>query len=109
MNAEQFVYWLNGFFELSDRNKLDSKQVQIIKDHLKLVFEKVTPEYRLTKEEIESDPSLHHLKLNKNYEEFWKRNPGLILKPTEPICNGFVKPETRWNLTCSLNPNLDIK
>jgi len=38
-----FVYWLKGFFEISDAKTLDEKQVQIIKDHLNLVFNKVTP------------------------------------------------------------------
>ena len=45
MTQENFVYWLNGFLEISDAKKLNEKQVQIIKDHLALVFEKVTPDY----------------------------------------------------------------
>jgi hypothetical protein len=44
MSPEQFTYWLNGFFEISDTNNLSEKQVQIIRDHLNLVFNKVTPE-----------------------------------------------------------------
>jgi hypothetical protein len=43
MTPENFTYWLQGFFEVSDTKKLDEKQVQIIKDHLNLVFNKVTP------------------------------------------------------------------
>lgn len=43
MDAINFTYWLQGFFEVSDAKKLDEKQVQIIKDHLGLVFNKVTP------------------------------------------------------------------
>jgi len=39
MNSKDFVYWLQGFFELSEPNKaLTPEQVQIIKNHLKLVF-----------------------------------------------------------------------
>lgn len=43
MTQENFVYWLNGFLEISDAKKLNEKQVQIIKDHLALVFDKQTP------------------------------------------------------------------
>lgn len=43
MDSTAFTYWLQGFFEISDAKKLDEKQVQIIKDHLNLVFNKVTP------------------------------------------------------------------
>jgi hypothetical protein len=39
MTSKDFCYWLNGFFELSEPNKsLTTEQVQIIKNHLKLVF-----------------------------------------------------------------------
>lgn len=45
MNEKEFCYWLNGFFELSEVKTLNTKQVQIIKDHLALVFTKITPTY----------------------------------------------------------------
>lgn len=45
MTTEQFTYWLQGFFEISDSKTLGEKEVQIIKDHLKLVFNKQTPDY----------------------------------------------------------------
>ncbi len=39
MKSDQFVYWLQGYFELSEPNKaLTPEQVQTIKNHLKLVF-----------------------------------------------------------------------
>jgi hypothetical protein len=39
MCSDQFVFWLQGFFELSEPNTpLTDKQVEIIKNHLKLVF-----------------------------------------------------------------------
>lgn len=44
MTPEQFCYWLNGYFEVSELNSLTTAQVQIIKDHLKTVFNKVTPD-----------------------------------------------------------------
>ncbi len=48
MTAEQFTYWLQGFMETADPKSIDEKQTQIIKDHLALVFTKVTPEYKFT-------------------------------------------------------------
>ncbi len=52
MTTEQFTYWLQGFFEISDNKKLNEKQVQIIKDHLALVFEKQTPDRKLLFESL---------------------------------------------------------
>lgn len=43
MNEKDFVYWLQGWIELEDPESISDKQLQIIKDHLKLVFDKVTP------------------------------------------------------------------
>lgn len=44
MNAENFCYWLQGHFELTDsKNGLSAEQVEMIKSHLDLVFVKVTP------------------------------------------------------------------
>lgn len=43
MNTPQdFVYWLQGFVEIADSDTISEKQWLIIKDHLKLVFDKVT-------------------------------------------------------------------
>lgn len=43
MDQRDFIYWLNGFFELSAATTLNEQQVQVIKDHLALVMTKVTP------------------------------------------------------------------
>jgi hypothetical protein len=45
MTAENFAYWLQGFFEVSQADELTKEQVQEIKNHLELVFNKVTPDY----------------------------------------------------------------
>lgn len=42
MNAENFVYWLQGALELG-ATELNSTQVQVIKDHIALVLHKETP------------------------------------------------------------------
>ena len=44
MTAEQFVYWLQGFMEVANPKTLDESQTQVIKDHLKLLFDKQTPD-----------------------------------------------------------------
>lgn len=43
MTPENFVYWLQGFFELTESKNLSESQVQVIKNHLALVFDKKTP------------------------------------------------------------------
>jgi hypothetical protein len=52
MTPEQFVYWLQGFMEMADPKELNKTQTTQIKDHLKLVFDKKTPEVSL--------PSIQH-------------------------------------------------
>lgn len=45
MTPESFTYWLQGFVELSESNAVpNEKQWLMIKDHLKLVFDKKTPD-----------------------------------------------------------------
>lgn len=43
MTGENFAYWLQGFFEISQSDSLTKEQVEEIKNHLKLVFNKITP------------------------------------------------------------------
>ena len=43
MNEHDFVFWLNGFFELSGATSLNEEQVKVIKEHIALVLHKVTP------------------------------------------------------------------
>lgn len=43
MDAQDFAYWLQGFFEITEETPvLTKKQVQMVKNHLNLVFEKVS-------------------------------------------------------------------
>jgi hypothetical protein len=45
MTPESFTYWPQGFVELSESDAVpNEKQWLMIKDHLKLVFDKKTPE-----------------------------------------------------------------
>lgn len=57
MTTEQFTYWLQGFMETADPKSIDEKQTQIIKDHLKLVFTKVTPDYSQYLKPIDLNPT----------------------------------------------------
>ena len=43
MTPEQFVYWLQGFMEISGNKELSAGQMIIVQDHLNLVLHKVTP------------------------------------------------------------------
>lgn len=47
MTPEQFTYWLQGFVEIREKQEvgLTEREWDIIKDHLKTVFHKVTPNY----------------------------------------------------------------
>lgn len=45
MTPRDFAYWLQGYMEMENPTSLNEEQTQIIKDHLKLVFDKQTPEY----------------------------------------------------------------
>ena len=38
MTSRDFVYWLQGFFELSDDRTITEHQIDCIKKHLSLVF-----------------------------------------------------------------------
>jgi hypothetical protein len=46
LESKSFCYWLQGFFELSGSEELTDKQVEVIKNHLKLVFfHEIDPSY----------------------------------------------------------------
>jgi hypothetical protein len=46
MTPENFCYWLQGFMEIQEPTTIGADKVQVIKDHLQLVFKKETPTYR---------------------------------------------------------------
>jgi hypothetical protein len=37
MNVRDFLYWVRGYFELNGHTRLNKYQLEIIRDHLKLV------------------------------------------------------------------------
>lgn len=61
MTPENFCYWVQGYFEIGNIQSLNSAQVQIVKDHLALVFKKVTPQYPpLDNGEISDVPKVYY-------------------------------------------------
>lgn len=83
MNTPQdFVYWLQGFVEIADSDTISEKQWLIIKDHLKLVFDKVTPDRKVDfKMPIAPAPKLSDLigkESNWNIHDY-KFPPGTII------------------------------
>lgn len=53
MKPEQFCYWMQGFAELSGDTPPTPEQWKSIREHLALVFEKVTPPVEPTKKEVD--------------------------------------------------------
>lgn len=51
MTPDRFCDWLQGFVELTETDSISDKQWLVIKDHLKLVFDKKTPDR--SREELE--------------------------------------------------------
>lgn len=82
MNSTEFTYQLQGFFELSESKELNEKQVQIIKDHLNLVFNKVTPDYKTDKH-------------TKTMEQFLMNGFGNNIK-VEPLKPGTIQGEVKF-------------
>lgn len=44
MEPINFVYWLQGYLEISGGKPLNAEQVKIVQDHIELVLEKKTPD-----------------------------------------------------------------
>lgn len=77
MNFESFTYWLQGFVELSDTDSISEKQWLMIKDHLKLVFDKKTPDRKDFVHLFERPKPVDLI--GKQFEQtFWNNNPPVI-------------------------------
>lgn len=48
MTEREFCYWLQGFMEMADPKGLSEQQIQMIKQHLALVFTNVTGTITIT-------------------------------------------------------------
>ena len=68
MTPENFCYWLQGFIEIENPKTINTQQVQEIKNHLQLVFEKKTPtiKQQLENHFCSQELAANYLKLNKD-------------------------------------------
>ena len=63
MTSRDFAFWLQGFFEVANPNTIGTKEVEIIKNHLSLVFKhEIDPsmgdeKHQILLNEIHSNPS----------------------------------------------------
>jgi len=73
MTPEQFCYWLQGTFEINNSKTFDEPQVQIIKDHLNTVFNKITPPVWLKADMLKEIQK--RIDGSKELEEFKKIHP----------------------------------
>lgn len=54
MNSRDFVFWIQGFFEVADPKEITPEQVDLIKKHLNLVFKhEIDPSYGDEKHQAE--------------------------------------------------------
>lgn len=77
MDALQFAFWLNGFFEINGPTALTEQQSKIIQDHLQLVLTKVTPDRQ-------DKPRDQMEELKKSLEKHFKEKQELPLFPKLP-------------------------
>ena len=90
MNERDFVYWLQGFFELTDSKKLTEAQVKMIKEHLALVLEKETPALDNSEEQHRQnliDAQLEVIKPDSEKRKSPKKNKKGI-SPNQLVPNG---------------------
>jgi hypothetical protein len=76
MTSRDFAYWLQGFFEINEPQTINKQQVEIIKNHLNLVFKhEIDPSLNegKTKEEVKELHDIHDGK--KKLSDFIKDGP----------------------------------
>lgn len=70
MKPDQFCYWLQGFFEISDPVELDYEEIKQIKNHLNLVFTHyLDPE---SNAETNVNPAILQAVHDGKSDEFWQ-------------------------------------
>ena len=79
MTSKDFAYWLQGFFEIAEETEITPRQVEIIKNHLKLVFYyDIDKSYEVDQKTSEAMQAIHdgnHPTISPRRE----RNPGNVL------------------------------
>ena len=60
MTSKDFAYWLQGFFEIAEETEITPRQVEIIKNHLKLVFYyDIDKSYKVDQKTSETMQAIH--------------------------------------------------
>jgi len=100
MNAQEFCYWLQGYVEMGGEAPT-SEQWDMIKSHLQLVFNKVTPELGETKkqtgwEDKKIDPTITDNILDKFKKIYDKAPPDPITHPFVPTYPTWQPPQPTW-------------
>lgn len=77
LSPEQFCYWLQGALELGDLKELDPQELKIVKDHLSLVFQKLTPSYgqSISIPNVQMTPALNPYPFGQGQGSYIVRNP----------------------------------
>ena len=88
MTTEQFVYWLQGYFELSGAKTLNEEQVKIVKDHIALVLKKETPNWYIAPNgpHINPDKPSEAIRLNKDHNVVYVKADGTFDIKTHLSC-----------------------
>jgi len=89
-NPTNFIFWLQGFFELSGATTLDEKQVKIIKEHIALTLTKVTPtsyESPLTIPPFDVERTIKNMGRNAYIQEQIRLFPGVICRSCGKTCS----------------------
>jgi len=77
MAQETFIVWLKGYVDLAAPTEVNEREWQIIKDHLQLVFTKVTPNY-------EDEDDEHFPEVSKNIKDALEQ-----WQSTDMICDNI--------------------
>jgi hypothetical protein len=89
MTPEQFCFWLHGFFELTGQDELTAPQARMVREHLDLVFTKVTPPLGPPVPEITPELAKQLAEEGKKLaEDYRKRTQSMVSGPitTGRIC-----------------------
>jgi hypothetical protein len=75
MQARDFAFWLQGFFEISNPEQITKEQTEMIKKHLALVFyHEIDPSYTDDKEKQDVMNTIH------SNSEFPKQNGDTVYR-----------------------------
>ena len=104
MTPEQFCYWLQGFAEINPCDALSATQWTIVRDHLALVFNKVTPDrVEVTSDERKMTPMDEQEKWKKQYQDLIRE---LEKKPLPNYMPSVIPTYTPWTPNDPFAPSL---